>query len=220
MKKYLYLLVSGILFLAFIVFTVIVKTVDVTFIVTNGTYIGLSHFNYDVGNWIISLNKMTDMKVYSDILLYFALGYSFVFFIVGLVQWIKGKSLKAVDKEIYLLAGIYVLVAILYLIFEITKVNYSPLSDNGLKASYPSTHVFVGSTLVLINSFVAIKMLKIESKLFKVIIYTSSAIICLLLAFTRLLSLKHWCTDIIASFILTSAVYFVFLHFYRYLKVE
>ena len=220
MKKNIYLITASFFLLAFIVFTVIVKTVDVTFVVTNETYIGLSHFNYDVGNWVISLGKMKDMKVISDILLYLILGYSFVFFVVGVIQWIKGKTLKAVDKTIYLLGACYVLIGLLYLVFELVKVNFSPLSDNGLKASYPSTHVFVGSTLVLINSFAAIKMLKIDAKLFRVIIYTSSLIICVLLAFTRLLSLKHWCTDIIASFLLIPAIYFLYLHFYKYLHSE
>ena len=220
MKKNINLFISIFFLLAFIVFTIIVKTVDVTFIVTNGTYIGLSHFNYEVGNWVISLSKMKDMKVISDILFYIALGYSTIFFAIGVYQWIKGKSLKAVDKEIYLLAAIYVVIGLIYLVFEIVKVNYSPLSDNGLKASYPSTHVFVGASLTLVNTFIAVKMLKIDAKLFRLIIYTSSIIICLLLAFTRLLSLKHWCSDIIACLMLIPAVYFLFLHFYKYLQKE
>ena len=218
MKKRIYLSISAFLFLTFIVFTVIVKTVDVTFVITNGTYIGLSHFNYEIGNWIIKLNKMDDMKVISDIFLYFSIGFSFIFFLAGIIQWIKGKSLKAVDKSIYLLGACYVLIALIYLLFEIVKVNYSPLSDCGLKASYPSSHVFIGSTLLLINSFTAIKMLQIESKLFRVIIYISAMIICLLLAFTRLLSLRHWCSDIIASILLVPAIYFLFLHFYQLLN--
>ena len=215
MKKYSYALISGFLFLAFIVFTIIVKTVDVTFISTNGTYLGLSHFNYEVGNYVISLNKMKDMKVMSDILLYISLAFCLVFVAVGIIQLIKGKSLKAVDKRIYLLGACYVLVVLIYLIFEIAKINYSPISDKGFKASYPSTHVFVGSTLLLVNTYTAVKMLKIGSNLFKAIIYTSSAVICLLIAFTRLLSLYHWASDIIASVMLILAVYFIFLFAYK-----
>ena len=218
MKKNLNLIIASILFTAFIIFTVIVKTVDVSFIVTNGTYIGLSSFNYLVGNWVMSLNKMNDMKIISDILLYIVLGFSLIFFIVGIIQWIKGKSLKTVDKNIYLLAIFYVLIAIIFLVFEIVRVNYSPISDKGLKASYPSTHVFVGASLLLLNSVIAIKMLNIENKLYKAIIYISAIIIALLIAFTRLLSLKHWATDIIASFILIPSVFFLFRHFYKYLN--
>lgn len=220
MKKYLYLFSSAIFFLVFIIFTIIVKTIDVTFILTNGTYIGLSHFNYQVGNWVISLNKMQDMKVISDILFYITLAFSLVFVVAGVVEWIKGKSIKAVDKRIYLLAATYISIALIYLIFEIVKVNYSPISENGLKASYPSSHVFIGSCLILINSYTAVKMLNIASKLFKTIIYTSSSIIAVLIAFTRLLSLKHWCTDIIASILLIASIYLLFLHFYRYISEQ
>lgn len=218
MKKNLNLIIASILFTAFIIFTIIVKTVDVSFIVTNGTYIGLSSFNYLVGNWVMSLNKMNDMKIISDILLYIAIGFSAIFFIVGIIEWIKGKSLKAVDKNIYLLAIFYVLIAVIFLVFEIVRVNYSPISDKGLKASYPSTHVFVGASLLLLNSVTAIKMLNIENKLYKAIIYISAIIIALLIAFTRLLSLKHWVSDIIASFILIPSVFFLFQHFYKYLN--
>ena len=215
MKKNLYLIISAIFLLAFIIFTIIVKTADVTLVVSNGTYIGLSHFNYEVGNWVLSVNKMADLKIISDILLYITLGYSLVFVVVGIVQWIQRKSLKAVDKIIFLLGACYVLIAFVYLIFEIVKVNYSPFFENGLKASYPSTHVFVGSCLVLINTFAAVKMLKIGSEVFRTIIYLSSAVICFLLAFSRLMSLRHWCSDIIASILLIPVIYFVFLHFYQ-----
>lgn len=212
MKKNIYLFTSIAIFVLFVVFTILVKTVDVQYIYSR-TYLGFKTLNFDFCNWVVNFGKYDSMKTISDVILYIAIGYSAILAIFGVIHLIKVKSLKKVDPRYYLLAGGYLFIVLLYFFFEIVKVNYSPESyGNNLKASYPSSHVFIGSSLLLLNSYTAIKLLKPEKKWLVYLIYASTILICLLLVFTRLLSLKHWLTDIIASVILTSFVLNLFIY--------
>ena len=212
MKKHTLLFVSSALFLLFIIFTIIVKTVDVQYIY-NGTYLGLHDMNFKIGNLITSYNHYRGMKLISNIILYVGIGYSGLIMIFGTISLIKVKSLKALNKRYYLLIGAYVLIVLLFAFFEIVKVNYSPDSSHEhLKASYPSTHVFVGCSLFLLNSYTAIKLLKPEKEWFIDLIYISTGLIVALLTFTRTMSAKHWISDIIASVLLTASVYVLFIY--------
>ena len=214
MKKHAYLITSLSLLLVFIIFTIIFKTVDVQYTFGN-YYLGLHEMNYGFGNWATQFGKYESMAKLSDVLLYVSFGYVAVFAIVGVYQLIKNKSFLKVNKNLYALLGAYVAIVVIYFIFEIAKLNYSPDTSNGLKASYPSSHVFIGCSFYLINTFTAIKMLHPEKKWVEVISYGGALVICVWLTFTRALSLKHWISDIIASVILVSAVYFAYVYVFK-----
>ena len=215
MKKYAYLITSLSILLVFIVFTILVKTVDVQYIYNN-TYLGFYHANYEFGNWAVNFGKYDGLRKWSNILLYVSLGYSLVMGVFGIISWIRNKKLKNVNKQYFVLLGGYVAIAITYFIFEIVKINYSPDSSiDHLKASYPSSHVFIGCALFLLNSYSAVKLLNPEKKWLSYIIYAATGLICLLLTFSRLMSLKHWMTDIVASVILVSVIYTLFIYVSR-----
>ena len=220
MKKHLLLITSLSLLLIFIVFTILVKTVDVHYIY-NRTYLGFYSLNIHFGDWALNFGKYEFMQKMSSIILYVSIGYSGLLAIAGIVDLIKKKSLKTVDKRFYLLLGGYILVALLYLFFELVKVNYSPDSyANHLKASYPSSHVFIGCSLFLLNSYTAIKLLNPEKKWLTYLVYGATILICLLLIFTRSLSIKHWLTDIIASILLVSVVFTSFIYISQRLVIS
>ena len=211
MKKYAYYITSGIFLLAFIIFTILVKTVDVDYYYNN-TYIGFHHINYQFGNFVTSFGKYDVMSKFSDIILYLSFGYVAILFIFALIELIKNKSFKKLNLNYYILLGGYISVVIVYLIFEVVKVNYSPASTIGeLKASYPSSHVFIGAMFYLLNTYTAMKLLNPEKEWIKPLVFVATGIICLLLIFTRALSSKHWLTDIIASIILVSSLYTLFI---------
>ena len=213
MKKYAYLIASLSVLLVFIIFTILVKTVNVE-LIYNQTYLGFYNLNFKFGNFIVGLGKYDSGKLFSDIVLYVSLGYSAILAIFGAINLIKVKSLKKVNMRYYLLLGAYVVIALVYLLFEIVKVNYSPDSTVGhLKASYPSSHVFIGVTLFLLNSYTMLKLLSPEKSWVIYLTYASAILSSLLLVFTRILSSKHWLTDIIASLLLVGAIYLAFLHF-------
>lgn len=218
MRKQVFFWLSISFFALFVLWTILVKTVDVSEVTYNGTKLGFSHLNYHFGQLATDFGKHEALGLISDILLYISLGYTGVLVAVGIIQWIKLKSLKKVNRIFFFLAGAYVLIVLLYGFFEIVKVNYSPDSSlEHLKASYPSTHVFVGGTLFLLNSYVLLKFLTIKLDSFKTMIHLSTVVLSLLLVLTRMLAVKHWLTDIIASVILTLAVYFLFIGLCRWL---
>lgn len=211
MKKYGYFIASASLLLVFIIFTILVKTVDVHYYYNN-TYVGFYSMNSKFGELVTNFGKYEPMGKMSDIILYLSFGYILILFIFAIVELIKKKSFKKLNMNYYVALGGYVLVAVLYVIFEIVKVNYSPdsLADK-LKPSYPSSHVFIGCMFYLINTFTAMKLLKPEKEWIKPLVFIATGIICVLLVFTRTMSANHWLSDIIASIILVSCVYTLFI---------
>ena len=221
MKRRDYLTITCFLIGIFVLFTVLTKTIDVQFLnQTYSYYLGFHDFNFLIGNLATQFGRYESMQKLSDVLLYISFGYVAIFAIVGVYQLIKRKSFAKVDKELYLLLGSYVTLVIIYFMFEVVKVNYSPDTSEGLKASYPSTHVFIGCSLFLVNTFTALKMINPEKKWIDGVAYAATLVVCILLTLTRSLSLKHWITDIIASIILTGAFYFLYLFVYSNLIKE
>ena len=212
LKKYNYLVVSMVFFLAFIIFTILVKTVDVHFYINN-TYIGFYSLNYKFGNFVTNFGKFDFMNKASDIILYLSFGYILVLLVFAIIEIVKKKSLWKINKNYFVALGGYVSAVVLYVIFEIVKVNYSPVSPIGdLKASYPSSHVFLGVMFYLISTYTAVKLLSPEKEWIPTILYFATGIICALLIFTRALSAKHWLTDIIASILLIIFLYTLFIY--------
>lgn len=211
MKKYGYFIASAVLLLVFIVFTILVKTVDVRYYFNN-TYVGFYTMNSKFGELITNFGKYEVMGKLSDIIFYVSFGYVLIILVFGLIELIKKKSFKKLNMNYYVALCAYILVAFLYVVFEIVKVNYSPdsLADK-LKPSYPSSHVFIGCMFYLISTYTAMKLLKPEKDWIKPLVYFATIVICLLLVFTRSLSAKHWLSDIIASIILVSVVYTLFI---------
>ena len=132
--------------------------------------------------------------------------------VFGIISWIRLKKLKEVNKQYFVLLGAYLAIAFTYFIFEIVKINYAPDSPAGdLKASYPSSHVFIGCALLLVNSYSAMVLLRPGKKWLLVLLFIGTGFVCLLELLSRMLSAKHWLTDIIASVILVGAIYPLFI---------
>ena len=211
LKKYGYFIASAVLLLIFIVFTILVKTVDVQYYFNN-TYVGFYSINSKFGEFVTNFGKYESMSKMSDIILYLSFAYILGLFIFAVIELIKNKSFKKLNMNYYLVLGGYVLTVIFYFVFEIVKVNYSPISPiDNLKPSYPSSHVLLGCMFYLLNTFTAMKLLKPEKEWIKPLVFIATGVICLLLIFTRALSSKHWLTDIIASIILVSSLYTLFI---------
>ena len=112
------------LLLAFVVWTVLIQTVDVQPVGVNGTTIGLASIN----TWFHKLTGV-HMLVYTitDWLGLVPIFICLLFGIWGLVQLVKRRSLFKVDKDIIFLGVYYVIVIFSYLIFEMIPINYRPI---------------------------------------------------------------------------------------------
>ncbi len=207
MKSKKYYLTSAVLFLIFIFFTIIIKTIDVQAIGPNASSIGLADFNIAI---FCALGENNFWYSVSEVLGNVALLTALGFACLGVYQFIKRKSIFKVDKSLILLALFYITVIVFYILFEVIIVNYRPVLINGvLEASYPSSHTMLtlcimGTAIIQFNRLVKSKVVSIFLD-----------ILCILIAvFTligRLLSGVHWFTDIIGGIILSFALIILYI---------
>ena len=166
-------LISGILLLIAITFTILVKVVDVKQIGVNNSSIGfatLNQFIFETTGVNIIWYHITDWL--GLIPVFMAIVYAFI----GLIQLIKRRSIFKVDKEIILLGLYYIIVIALYVFFEKVIINYRPILMNGfLEASYPSSHTLM--TICICGSSILINKKLFNNKITKVINYLSIIII-------------------------------------------
>ena len=194
---------GGVLLLAFVVWTALIRTVDVRPVGVNGTNIGFAAIN----TWFHRLTGV-HMGLYTvtDWLGLVPIAVCVGFGILGLTQWIRRRSIVQVDRDILLLGAYYILVILGYLIFEMIPINYRPILINGAKeASYPS------STTLLVLSVMPTLQFQISrrAKSPKVRRITL-AFVLLFSAFMvigRLVAGVHWLTDIIGSVLLSAGLY-------------
>ncbi len=198
-KKKKSILYSVLLIITSIVYTIIVAKVDVKPIGPLESKVGLASINkffMDLIGSNMKLYKLTEYLGYIPILM------AGVYALIGLIQLIKRKSLKEVDREIYILACFYVIVLGVYLLFEKLVINYRPiLMEGALDPSYPSSHTilalcFCGSSIIINN------ILFKDNKYAK---YANILSFILIFAITigRFISGVHWFSDILGGIIIS-----------------
>ena len=190
------------LVVAFVLWTVLVRFVDVQAIGPEGSSVGFAALNGFVHkltgvNWL--LYTVTDWLGLVPIAV------AFGFAVLGLVQLIKRKSLWKVDHSILALGVFYIVVMAAYIFFEVVVINYRPtLIDGYLEASYPS------STTMLVMCVMPTAAMQLNVRI-KNTVLRRCAIITIV-AFTafmvigRLVSGVHWITDIIGGALLSAGL--------------
>lgn len=195
-KKWIVVIV---LLICAIVYTLAVKFFDVAPIGPEGSRVGFQTINKIVRDTIGYHEIFYKITKYLGIIpfLYVAF-YGFT----GGMQLIKGKSLKKVDKRLILLGGFYVLVGITYIFFEKVIINYRPvILEEGLEASYPSSHTVLAITICL--SSLLIQNYYIKNKTLQKIGKIGTILLMICLVVGRILSGVHWISDIIGGIIIS-----------------
>ncbi len=190
---------AGCFLATFVLWTVLVRTVDVHPIGPTGSSVGLASIN----RWVhqqtgVSITLYTVTDLLSLIPFACILGFA----VLGLMQWIQRKSLLRVDTDILLLGGFYLAVAAVYLFFESIVINYRPiLIDGVLEASYPS------STTVLVLCVMPTAMMqfrrRIRSSMLRRFVCMLSGAFLAFMTVGRLISGVHWITDIIGGILVS-----------------
>ena len=193
------LIITLILLMIAVAYTIIIKKVGVSSIGPNNSSIGLFKINEFFRNYLSSNMTIYNITKYLG---YIPLLMACIYGLIGLVELIKRKSLKKVDIELYVLAFFYIVVLGVYLLFEKIVINYRPiLIDGVLDPSYPSSHTllaicFCGSSLIINN------ILFKEKKLIK-IINVIDVILIFAITIGRFISGVHWFTDIVGGLIIS-----------------
>ena len=208
MKKLNKSLIVGIaLFVTFVVFTVLVKTVNVAVVGPLGSKVGFSKLNSSVFEGIGTSEVWFNI---SEVFGIFALIVAGVFVIVGLVQLIKRKSLKMVDNHILALGVFYVVVALAYLFFEVLVINERPVLVEGVfEASYPSSHTVL-AVCILSSAIIEFHKFFASKKKQLIALDAIAVVIMFVIVLGRLLSGMHWLTDIIGGLLLSLALVFIY----------
>ena len=201
-------LAAGLL-LAFVLWTVLVRFVDVQAIGPEDSAVGFATVNKAVHNLTgvhMALYTLTDWLGLVPI------GFVVGFAGLGLWQWIKRKRLKYVDYHIFVLGGFYIAVMAVYVLFEKIPINYRPvLIDGLLEVSYPS------STTILVMCVVPAAMMqfnrRIKNKALKRILCSLMALFVVFMVIGRLISGVHWFSDIIGGILVSSGLVML----YRYI---
>ena len=191
---------------AFVLWTVLVSFVDVRAIGPNGSSVGFATLNGYVHERIgvnIPLYTITDWLGLVPIAV------AFGFAVLGLVQWIKRKSLLKVDGSLLVLGGFYIVVMAVYIFFEVVVINYRPvLIGDYLEASYPS------STTMLVMCVMPAAMIQlhehIKNHVFRRCVMISIAAFIAFMVVGRLVSGVHWLSDIIGGALLSAGLVMIY----------
>lgn len=195
--------VGGLLLASFVLWTILIRCVDVQPVGQNGTDIGFAAFNV----WFHRLTGV-HMPLYSvtDWLGLVPIAICLGFGALGFTQLVKRRSLLKVDADIVLLGVYYIVVILGYLIFEMVPINYRPIPIDGhMEASYPS------STTLLVLSVMPTLKFQIDRRaacspvktVTTFFVYAFSAFMVV----GRLVSGVHWATDIVGSVLLSAGLF-------------
>lgn len=206
-KKTRLLTAACILLFLSVLFTVLVRLVDVQPIGPQDSCVGFAEINR-------FFHELTGVQMtwyhITDFLAVIPVCTALAFAVIGLVQTIQRRSLLKVDKGLLLLGLFYIFTVTVYVFFECCVINYRPiLMDGVLEASYPSSHtmlsVFVMSTAIPVAGFL------FKSKTVLTLIRIVSVCTVVLIVLGRLLSGVHWLTDILGGVLIGSTLSVLYL---------
>ncbi len=191
MKKFLK---SYVFFFFFILYSLWIRLIDVQPLGPEGSRIGFASLNVAIHEFFgmhLFWYKLTQVLGYVAILL------AAVFALLGFIQLIKRKSLLKVDKNLLMLGVVYILMVLLYVLFEKIPFNYRPVildPAEGLEPSYPSTHTLLiltvfGTAIQLAGDYIKNPKLLLTVKILALIIMALTIV-------GRLVCGVHWFTDI------------------------
>ena len=205
-KKKISLLLGFGAILAFVLWTLLIKTIDIKPIGPMGSAVGFSSLNgafHEFTGVHLWLYNLTDLLSLIPIFLMLS------FASLGFIQLIKRKSLQKVDFDIIALGGFYAVLAMVFLFFEVFVINYRPVLINGiLEASYPSSTTLL-VMCVMLAAAMQFKKRILNQKLRKAAVLTASAF-TVFMVLARLISGVHWLTDIIGGILLSAGLVLIY----------
>ena len=196
------LLLFAALLAAFLLWTASLFFVDVQPIGPLGSRVGFASIN----RFVHSLTGV-NMTLYTitDWLGLVPIGICACFAALGLSQWLRRRSLKKVDRNLFVLGGFYVLVMTAYALFEVVIVNRRPVLIGGiLEASYPSSTTML--VLCVIPTTIMQLRDRVRRRAVRIVLTSMLTAFLVFMVAGRLLSGVHWFSDIIGGMLLSAGL--------------
>lgn len=190
----------------FVLWTVLVRFIDVKMIGPNESSVGFSSFNQVVHNFT-GVNWF--LYTLTDWLGLVPIAVAFGFFVLGFVQLIIRKRLDRVDYNILALGVFYIVVILVYLFFEIIVINYRPVLINGyLEASYPSSTTML---VMCVMPTAAMQFnMRIKNAVFRRCIVVAIILFIAFMVVGRIIAGVHWITDIIGGILFSAGMVVIY----------
>lgn len=209
-----------------IISTIVITLLTLTFILVS-SLVDVTKVNVVIGSDLVSYSlglSSMNLRVHetigcnqvcyiiSQVLGYLAIAAGAVFAFIGIYQLIKRKSLFKVDKQILALGILFIVMALIYILFEVKPVNYRPEGVPFLDSSepsFPSSHsllaiVVFGGISIIIEDY-------IKNRRIALIIKYSLIGLALLTVILRFFSGVHWMSDIIAGILFGCSMLCLFI---------
>ena len=206
MKNKKYFIAGIILICAFIIWTILIQIVDIKPIGQNETKTGFALLNscfHKITGVNLSLYHVTDWLGLIPIVV------CLIFGIIGFIQLIRRKNLFKVDFDVTLSGIYYIIIILLYLLFEMIPINYRPVLISGvMESSYPSS-----TTLLVASVMPSVSLLikrRIKAEFIRRFTDISVTIFILFVVIGRTLSGVHWITDIIGAVLLSAGLFLIY----------
>ena len=192
----------------FLIFIVLVKTVNVAPIGPQETSVGFSAIN-GAFHALTGFSKLwyllaKGLGILAILVVAFFAG-------VGLFQLIKRRGIQNVDRTILATGGLYAVMLMFYVLFEKVVINYRPIimeGETAPEASFPSSHTLMGC--VVFGSAIMIAGRYFGKTLTAYILQILAGILLLVAVISRLVCGVHWLTDIVGGVLLSGALLSVY----------
>ena len=207
-------LITAALFALFVAYTVLVSTVDVQPIGPEGSEVGFAGIN---GYFRDAIGYHESWHITADYIGYSAFVSVAIFGFMGLTQLIRYRK---ADFRLWLLGGFYILMLVTYILFKNVVINYRPvILDEGLEASYPSSHTVLG-VCCMGAAMMQIQYLLKKQPMLRAVLMGVCLAVGILLPVGRLLAGVHWFTDIVGGAILSAAFLMLYYTMVKYVGVK
>ena len=197
------MILAGLLFLLFMLFTVLVDRFDVKPIGPEGSLVGFAGIN----RYILEIvgmhpfwNTVTNLCGIVSVLV------ALLFAMIGVFQLIRGKSIRSVDARIIRLGLFYMILLIFYILFECIVINHRPIMIEGsLEPSYPSSHVMLVMCIML-SAVIQVGTMYPEKKYFYAAVKMMAVLLTGITVWGRVLAGVHWFTDIVGALLISASM--------------
>ena len=195
--------VAIVLLIAFIVYTLLLRVVDVQPIGPLNSSVGFASLNDLVFN---ALGTSDTWYTITKLIGYAAIALALMMGVWMLEQMIGRRGVFRANYRFYALMGLYVVMGCLYVAFDhVIVINYRPVLEGGaLAPSYPSSHTMLTLTITL-SAASAIPGITHRRSL-KPVCWMAAIAVSAVMAVGRLLSGVHWISDIVGAVLLSCAL--------------